>query len=268
MKTVPSRRVVSGLLTFLVISTALVFVDRQGWVDPVRDGLGEVLSPIAVRVSDAVRGTTPRNDLEVAYATVVAERNEAVAENARLKSELEEVEALRLQNEAERQRPDITYVPAKVIGSDPAGLQRAVIIDRGTADGLRVGMAVVDPYMYIGQITEVQERQARVLLLTDTNASVGAMLYDARADGVVYGMRSNVLTMRHVDKDVAPGEMEWVVTSDIASSETALVPPNIPVGIVIGEPQLDAQNDQLELTIQPGANIDELTTVWIAVPND
>lgn len=268
MRTIPSRRVVSGLLTFVVISIALLLVDRQGWVDPIRDGLGEVLSPIASRVSDAVQGSGEESGIEVAYATVVAERNEAVAENARLKAELEEVEALRKQNEAEQQRPDITYVAAKVIGDDPAGLQRAIIINRGSADGLRVGMAVVDPYMYVGQVVEVQERQARILLLTDTNASVGAMLYDARADGVVYGMRSNVLSMRHVDKDVTPGEMEWVVTSDIASSETALVPPNIPIGIVIGEPQLDAQSDQLELTIQPGANVEELTTVWIAVPND
>lgn len=268
MRTTPSRRVVSGLLTFVVISIAILLIDRQGWIDPIRDGLGEVLAPISERVSDSFRGTTPNTELEVAYATVVAERNEVVAENARLKSELEEVEALRLQNQAEQQRPDITYVSAKVIGGDPAGLQRALIINKGHADGLRVGMAVVDPFMYVGQIIEVQERQARVLLLTDGNASVGGMLYDARADGVVYGNRSSVLTMRHVDKDITPGEMEWVVTSDIASSETALVPPNIPIGIVIGEPAVDAQSDQLELTIQPGTKVNELTTVWIAVPND
>lgn len=269
MTNLSKRRVVSMVLTFIAISVAVLILDRRALLDPIRDGLGEVLSPIATTFEGIGQRRVGGSRLEVAYATVVAERNRVVAENARLKSELEEVEALREQNRAEQQRPDITYVAADVILRDPSGSQQFVIINKGSADGLRVGMAVVDPDMYVGQITEVQEHQARVLLVTDPTSSVGAMLYDARADGVVYGAPASggLLIMQHVDKDVVPGEMEWVVTSDLPESETAQVPSNIPIGIVVGEPVLNAQNDQLEITVQPAADLKNLNTIWIAVPN-
>lgn len=268
MTNIPARRVVSMVATFVVLCLVLLLFDRFSLLDPVRDGLGEVLAPVSEAFEDFGQQEPGGSRLEVAYATAVAERNELAAENARLTSELEEVAALREQNKAEQQRPDITFVGAKVIGRDPSGTERTILINRGSADGLREGMAVVDPYIYVGQITAVDEHQAKVLLISDSHASVGAMLNDQRTDGVIYGTRGGMLLMRHVDKDVEPGELEWIVTSDLANSETAQIPPNLPIGVVVGEPHLDARSDQLELTVQPGTNLDELTKVWIAVPND
>lgn len=269
MTNVPMRRVVSLLLTFVVISVIFLMLDRRSLLDPIRDGLGEVLAPVASTFEGIGRQGIRDSDLEVAYATVVAERNRVVAENARLKSDVEELEALREQVRVEQVRPDITYVPAEVTGQDPTGSQQFITINKGSADGLRTGMAVVDPDMFVGQVTDVQEHQARVLLVTDPTSSVGAMLYDARADGVVYGTRGidGLLVMQHVDKDVVPGEMEWVVTSDVATSVTAQVPSNIPIGIVVGEPMLNARSDQLEIMVQPAADLENLKIVWIAVPN-
>jgi rod shape-determining protein MreC len=268
MTNVPARRIVSLVATFVVICLVLLLLDRRSLLDPIRDGLGEVLSPVTSTFEDVMAPGSGGTGLEVAYATVVAERNELAAENARLTAELEELEALREQNKAEQQRPDITFVGAEVTGRDPTGTQEFIMINRGSKDGLREGMAVVNPYIYIGQVTEVQEHRARVVLITDPHASVGAMLHDVRADGVIYGTRGNLLVLRHVDKDVAPGKMEWVVTSDLAESETAQIPANIPIGVVVGEPVLNAQSDQLEITVQPGADLKNLTNVWIAVPNE
>ncbi|HEV2074001.1 MAG TPA: rod shape-determining protein MreC [Thermomicrobiales bacterium] len=269
MTNVPMRRVVSLVLIFIVISAIFLVLDRRSLLDPIRDGLGEVLAPIASTFEGVVQPRVGGSDLEVAYATVVADRNRVVAENARLKAEVEELKALREQVRVEQLRPDITYVPARVTGQDPTGSQQFITINKGSADGLRQGMAAVSPDIFVGQITEVQEHQARVLLVTDPALAVGAMLYDARADGVVYGTRGSggLLIMRHVDKDVVPSELEWVVTSDVAASETAQVPSNIPIGVVVGEPALNAQSDQLEIMVQPAADFENLMTVWIAVPN-
>jgi len=271
MTRIPTRRMVSQVTVFVVICLVLLVFDRLSWLNPVRDGLGEVLAPVSDVFEGVGQGGPGGTDLEVAYATAVAERNRLASENADLTAELEEVEILRQQNKAEQQRPDITYVGAKVIGRDPSGTEQIIIINRGASDGLRVGMAVVDPYIYVGQITSVDDHQARVQLISDSHASVGAMLNDhrdERADGVVYGTRGGMLIMRHVDKSVTPGDLEWIVTSDLANSETAQIPPNIPIGVVVGEPKLDARGDQLELTVQPGTDLDNLTNVWIAVPND
>ena len=268
MTNVPTRRVISLIATFIVVCLVLLVLDRRALLEPIRDGLGEALAPVSSAFEDVLQPGVSGTELEVAYATVVVERNELAAENARLTAELEELEALREQNKAEQQRPDITYVNAQVTGRDPSGIQDFIIINKGTKDGLREGMAVVSPYIYIGQITEVQEHRARVVLISDQNASVGAMLHDSRSDGVLYGTRDNLLVLRHVDKDVVPGETEWVVTSDRAESVTAQIPANIPIGVVVGEPVLNAQSDRLEITVQPGTDLKNLTNVWIAVPNE
>lgn len=268
MTNIPTRRVVSLITSFIVLCLVILVLDRQSLLDPVRDGLGEVLAPVSEGFESVELPGSDESSLEVAYATAVVERNRLAADNAQLTSELKEVETLRQQNKAEQQRPDLTYMGAKIIGRDPSGTEQILIINRGSADGLRTGMAVVDPYIYVGQITSVDEHQAKVQLISDTHASVGAMLNKKRADGVLYGTRGGMLTMRHVDKDVRPDDMEWVVTSDFANSETAQIPPNLPIGVVVGDPVLNAQSDQLEITVQPGTNLNDLINVWIAVPND
>lgn len=268
--TMPPRKVIMSLLVVAVLCGVLAFMDRRALLDPLRDGVGTVLSPVLARVEEIGQPTGPTDPLEVQLATAVAERDGLVAENARLRGELDQLEVLRAQLDAESTRQNLDFLPARVVSRDVSGTQKVIIIDKGSDDGLAVGMAVADPNFYIGQIIEVETNKAKILLITDPNANVGARLYDTRADGVVYGNRGSttLLTMRHIDKDVVPKPQEYVMTSDLFESETSQVPPNLPIGIVVGEPALNAQNDQLEITIQPAADFQQLETVWIVVPND
>jgi rod shape-determining protein MreC len=269
MTTMPLRRVGMTLLLFIVLSVGLLLLDRQNALDPLRDGLGQLLAPVSRTFERVGRTSVSESDLQRQLDEVTAERDRLKAENSQLKANQTELEALREQQRIQQVRPDITYLGARVIGRDPSGAQMYIVIDKGHADGLREGMAVVDPDFYVGQVTEVEENRAKVLLISDQSASVGAMLEDSRADGIVYGrfQSGGLLMMEHVDKDVQPKPQEWVVTSDVATSETAQVPASIPIGIVVGDPALNAQNDQLEITIQPAADLQNLETVWIAVPN-
>lgn len=270
MKTLPSKRVLTSLALFAVLCVVLIVMDRRALLDPVREGMAEVFSPVVTRFEDVGRAAPSEGEMATQLATAEAEVDSLRAENARLKGELDTLSALREQLRIEEERPDLSFVSANVIGRDPNGLQQILILNRGSDDGLRVGMAVVDPDYYVGQIVEVEANRSKVLLITDPSASVGSVLYDSRGDGIVYGTRStdNLLVMQHVDKDVTPGHQEWIMTSDLAESATAQVPSNILIGIVIGEPRLNAQSDQLDITVQPAADFDNLQTVWIVVAND
>jgi rod shape-determining protein MreC len=269
MSSMPVRRVGTSLLIFVIISVAFLLLDRRDALDPIRDGLGQIFAPVSRAFERVALDSGNESDLQKQLDEVTAERDKLLAENIQLKADQQELATLREQLRIEQARPDLAFFSAKVIGRDPSGAQLYIIIDKGSADGLQQGMAVVDPDYYVGQISEVQEHTAKVLLIGDQNASVGAMLFDSKADGIVYGrwQSGGLLTMQHVDKDVKPAVEEWVVTSDVSASETARVPSNIPIGIVVGEPVLNAQNDQLEITVQPAADLQKLDTVWIAVPN-
>lgn len=270
MNNVPTKRVLMSLGMFALLCVVILIMDRRALLDPLREGMGEVLSPVVTRFEEIGQPAASDSALEAQLATAQAEVDSLRAENARLTGELQDLEVLREQVRIEGERPDLSFLDANVMNRDPNGAQRILVLNRGSADGIRVGMAVTDPDYYVGQIVEVEENRSKVLLITDPTASVGAALYDSAGDGVVYGTRSpnNLLIMQHVDKDVTPQEQEWVMTSDLSESSTAQIPSNILIGIVIGEPQLNAQSDQLEITVQPAADFQNLDTVWIVVPND
>lgn len=270
MRALPNRRLLTTLGMFALLCVVIIVMDRRELLDPVREGMAEAFKPVVTRFEGIGQPQLSDSEMATQLATAQAEVDSLRAENARLKGELDTLSVLREQLRIEQERPDLSFLSANVVGRDPDGLQQLVIINRGTSDGLRVGMAVVDPNYYVGQIVEVEANRSKVLLITDPSASVGAVLYESRGDGVVYGTRSadNLLMMRHVDKDVVPAEQEWVMSSDLSESTTAQVPSNILIGIVIGEPRLNAQSDQLEITVQPAADFNNLSTVWIVVAND
>lgn len=270
MKTIPRKRTLVSLGMFALLCVVIIFMDRRSLLDPVREGMAEAFEPVITRFEEIGRAAPSDSEMATQLATAQAEVDSLRAENARLKGELESLSTLRDQVRIEGERPDLSFLAADVIGRDPNGIQDVLILNRGSEDGLRVGMAVVDPDYYVGQLVEVEAHRSKVLLITDPSASVGAVLNDSRGDGVVYGTRSadNLLVMQHVDKDVTPVEQEWIRTSDLSESSTAQVPSHLLIGIVIGEPRLNAQRDQLEITVQPAADFQNLDTVWIVVAND
>lgn len=270
MTTVPIRRVLISLGLFALLCLVVLIMDRRALLDPLREGMGEVFQPVVTRFEEIGRAEPDDSALASQLATAQAENGALRAENAQLIGQLEEARVLQEQAGFQQERPDLTPLAANVLGRDPSGTQQIIIIDRGSTDGLRVGMAVVNPYYYVGQVVEVEENRAKVLLITDPSASVGAVLLDSRGDGVVYGTRSssNVLSMQHVDKAVTPQDQEWIVTSDVSESATAQIPSHLPIGVVVGEPQLNAQSDQLEIMVQSPVDFEKLETVWIVVAND
>ena len=270
MRTVPFRQTVTMVTGFLIISIALIALDRRSLLDPVRDGLSELFTPVQSGFSRVLDRTENQSELARQLADITLERDALLAENANLKSQQAELETLRAQQQVQEQNPDNTYISARVIGEDPTGAQYFVIIDRGSADGLAKGMAVVDPNYYVGQIVEVQEHEAKVMYIIDTSMRVGAKLVDTRSDGVIYG-RWNVggrLLLGNLDKNYLPQENELVVTADDSSVQTRQVPADIPIGVVIGEPMLNEQTDELEVEVRPAVpNFDNLQVVWVVVPN-
>ena len=63
---------------------------------------------------------------------------------------------------------------AEIIGVPPDPQRAAVILDKGTADGIAVGYAVVDASGLLGQITDVSANTSWALLVSDRNHATPA----------------------------------------------------------------------------------------------
>ncbi|MFC1863403.1 rod shape-determining protein MreC [Thermodesulfobacteriota bacterium] len=162
-------------------------------------------------------------------------------ENIRLK---EEIDALRMENTrynellATHQRLQKllqfketisqTVLAAQVIGWDPTGWFKSVIIDKGRESGLKINMPVVDANGVVGRLVSVSNNYAKVLLIIDQNSAVDCIIQRSRDNGIVKGLSSKICKLDYVLKtsDVIIGDM--VVTSGLGR----VFPKGMPVGEV------------------------------------
>lgn len=262
MKQAPWRKTLSLVLVFTVVTLSLVVLDSRGLLSPVRDGLGTVVQPISGAFSNLPGALESQGSTEQQLATAVAKADRLDAENSDLKAQVDALEVQLQLQKSQEAHPDREYVTAQVISRDPNGQQKFLIIDRGTADGLRVGMAVVNPDYLVGQISEVSEHSAKVMLIIDSSMKVGARLEDTKAEGTVVGTwqgGQQPMIMEHIDKTREPKEGEKIVTSDM----TRQIPPGIIIGVVLGQPVVNAQTDEIEVKVRPAVNFDSLTQVFV-----
>lgn len=258
------------VLLFILVSTGLLLLDSQHRLDWLRSPVGQVFSPVVWvfnQAGDGI-GSAGRGGESVTEAELEAlrqERDELLAENARLSLLEDEVEQLRNQLEFQELHPDLEPIPANVIGEDPKGVERILIIDQGRDAGIRTGMAVVSPEFFVGQVTNVDDNRARVTLALDASAQIGGMLQNSRAEGVVYGrwQAGGLIEMRHINDDTEVEEGEIVMTS----GRTARVPAGLIIGRV-SEIERDVQGDTLTVQITPMVDFRTLQAVTVILSEE
>ena len=182
----------------------------------------------------------------------------------RLKSRLTGLEEVirennRLQKLLEFKRKVIySSVVADVIGRDPTRWNSAVIIDKGSEDGLQVGMPVVNDSGVIGKIIEVSKTKSKVLLLIDPQFSVAALIQESRESGVVSGTLTGLARMRFIDRDAHIQIGDQVITSKLSSS----FPESLIIGKVI-RIQKSSQGLSQECLIEPAVAFSQLEEVLV-----
>jgi rod shape-determining protein MreC len=142
---------------------------------------------------------------------------EAIQENKRLK------ELLSLK---EREHRYVTA--ARIIAKSIDPWSNAVILDKGTKDGVAKDMVAITDKGLAGKISSVSYSYSYLIPLTDINFSAGTRLRDSRTEGIISGtgFRKCKLKYIHYEEDVKKGDV--VITSGL----DLLFPPGIPIGYV------------------------------------
>lgn len=76
---------------------------------------------------------------------------------------------------------------AEVISKDSSAWFKTIMIDKGLADGVKKGLPVVVPRGIAGQVIDVADRYAIVLLIIDRNSAVDGLVQRTRARGIIKG---------------------------------------------------------------------------------
>lgn len=171
-------------------------------------------------------------------------------ENTQLKNEIHELkmansryrELLATQERLEellhfKQSINRPVLAAHVIGIDPTGWFKSVIIDKGKWAGLRLDMPVVNAFGVVGRVVSVSSNYAKVLLIIDQNSAVDCLVQRSRDRGMLKGLMSEICKLDYVAKsnDITVGDI--VVTSGLGG----VFPKGLPVGRILDVKEISGE---------------------------
>ncbi len=84
----------------------------------------------------------------------------------------------------------VSYVTARVIANSGGAYVRTLLINAGIEDHVARGQAAITGEGLVGRLTEVGNRAARVLLITDLNSRIPVMIESSHVNAVLAGDNS------------------------------------------------------------------------------
>jgi rod shape-determining protein MreC len=159
-----------------------------------------------------------RNDIDELQRRLT-EFSEIQSENLRLRTLIEMRDAI----------PTYRVLGARVIGVGMAPAARVIRIDRGLADGLRVGDAVIAGSGLVGRVSLVLSGYAEVTLIVDGRSAVDIVTQTHRSRGILSGTGGDdACVIDYLFRSVEVSVGEKVVTSGLGGS----FPPGLLVGTI------------------------------------
>jgi rod shape-determining protein MreC len=173
-----------------------------------------------------------------------------------LQSRAAEAERLAELLKFEKAHGEVPMIWARVIGAGAGTASQTIDLDRGERDGVKKNMGVITPDGVVGKVVEAYADTSQVLLLTDKDSGVGAMLADSRIQSPVGGTGEPLLVMKYVANDDNVNAGQRVVTSGM----DRIFPKDLPVGTVT---DVKAGNPFKQIRVRPTANLERLEEVIV-----
>ena len=147
---------------------------------------------------------------------------------------------------------------AQVIGLDPTGWFKSIIIDKGKGAGLKLDMPVVNAFGVVGRVVSVSPNYAKVLLIIDQNSAVDCLVQRSRDRGMLKGLMSEISKLDYVAKsdDVAVGDI--IVTSGLGG----VFPKGLSVGRVLTVKEMPGELFK-DIEIRPAVDFSKLEEVLV-----
>ncbi len=219
------------------------------------------LSQAAYNVNTWVETMNNMHTLSARNADLQEQIAALQTKNAELESLQAENDTLRKMLGFQLEHPDLRGLPALVVGRDPSGLSRQLILDRGTADGVLLGMAVTSPGGFLlGIVRSVTAHQATVLLIDDVDSSIPARIDRTNLDVVVWGesQHGGRLLVKHIAQSADVGKGDLLKTSGLGG--------NLPRGLLLGQIYAIQQKDidlEQQAEAYPLADLNALDQVLV-----
>jgi rod shape-determining protein MreC len=184
------------------------------------------------------------------------ENDELKMQVNQLQSKAIEADRLALLLNFHKSHENVPMLGARVIATSAGTASATIMLDRGSKDHIKKNMGVITPEGVVGKVVEVYDNTSEVLLLTDKDSGVGAMLSNSRKQSPVGGAGEPLLLMKYVANDDVVSVGERVVTSGMDK----IFPRDLPIGTIT---EIKPGNPFKSIRIRPSADLERLEEVIV-----
>ena len=224
-----------SLLTLIVLSTFVIVLSNLNFkaIQFVKLGINEVI----YRSSHIA--SIPENKLKEITSKFKSHMDLYESHQKEL-TKIENSEQLKLQNEfltAENEKLrelldesiNSQEIFARVLIDKDSPYLKSVVLNKGTKDKVKIGMAVIDDVYLVGQIIEVNYTNSRALLLSDLNSKIPSVLEPDDIQAVISGTGSDFGKIEHTQEEFREDFKNKEIFA-YTSGLGGLFKPGIPIG--------------------------------------
>lgn len=221
--------------TLLAVVVLLIFLHYIRLLVPIENLVIRIFSPIQHGVYSV--GISINNFYDLLLAPddstepdpkLEQELQRLLVENAQLKIQLEQSQAEAVQGDFLASL-GFDAVVAKVIGRTPEPNFKSIILNKGSRDGIKVGLPlIIADGIIVGKINKVKANSSEAVLINDSRSRLAAEIQnETKTKGVVVGEHGLSLQMELIPQNEIISDGDVVLTSGVE--------PTIPRGLVIGQ---------------------------------
>jgi len=224
-----------SLLTLLFLSIFVIILSNYNFkiIKYIKFGINEVVYKFSFLISAPEKKIQNINSHVKEHMKIYENYKNIELELEAFKQKELMTKFLKMENEKLRKLIDESInseeILAKVLIDKESPFLKSIILNKGTKDKMKIGMAVVDGIYLVGKVVEVNFTNSRVLLLSDLNSKIPVVLEPIGMQAVISGTGDNYGKIEYTKEEY----VEEIKKDDIivyTSGLGGLFKPGIPVG--------------------------------------
>ena len=265
-------RIIFGVLVGLAALAIVFFIwaRAQNELSVTENAVGSLVSPVqnavntvTIWVRDRVQEIKDRNQLRSDYEEAQLEIMSLNYRISQLEEQEQENERLRALLDAKERYAELDPIHAQVIAKESGRWFDVFSINRGTLNGVKAGMAVINEDGLIGRVYEAGLNYAKIITIIDSRSAVACLIQRTRDNGVMKGQitsssEDTSCNMYYVPSvnDIVPGDE--VITSGLDE----LYPKGLVVGTVQAVSRQSDVSDQY-VVVTPAVDFQRIEDVLV-----
>ena len=240
-----------SLVALIIFSVVLIVLSRINFpaINYLKIGLNEVVYRVSFIVSLPEQQLNRSLIVINNHLNLYNDHDQLKEKFKSLKGKELDNEYLKFENERLRKIIDEYIINtdelvAKVLLDKESPFLRSIILNKGSKDKIRIGMAVLDGPYLVGKVVEVNYATSRVLLISDLNSKIPVILEPGDIQSIMSGSGKNKGQIQYFKTENTLNEKKIVFTS----GSGGIFKSGIPIGEIISGEEIKFFSDLSQLT--------------------